>query len=116
MATFGPTMEFRMSQPGAMLTGWMMMVFSNWCSGAIVPAEFLQQFGIGLQQGLLFTAIEPVLHFKRMEFDAAADHAFDGIGEVVLAITGDLVAYIGLQTVEKNAGLPDAVNADQGHI
>jgi hypothetical protein len=80
------------------------------------PAELLKEFGIGFQQGLLFTTVEPVLHFEGAEFYVTADHAFDGVSEVVLAITGHVVANVGFQTIEKNTGLPNAVYADQGHI
>ena len=69
-------------------------------------AEFLEQFGIGLQQGLFFAAIEPILHLEGAKFYAAADHAFDGVGEVVLAIAGHVVADIGFQAIEKNIHLP----------
>ena len=79
-------------------------------------AEFLEQFGIGLEKSLFFAAVEPILDFKGMEFDAAADHAFDGVGKVVFPVAGDLIADIGLQAIEQCIGLPDAVDADQGHI
>jgi len=80
------------------------------------PAELFEELGIGFQQGFLFPAIEPVLYFEGMEFRAVADHAFDGIGEVVFAVAGDLVTDIILQAVEKGAGLLDAVDPYQGHI
>ena len=80
------------------------------------PAELLEEFGIGFQEGFFFTAVEPILDLEGSKFYVAADHAFDGVGEVVFAITGDVVANIGFQAIEKNAGLADAVYADQSHI
>jgi len=80
------------------------------------PAELLEQLGIGLEQRLLLTAVEPVLHFEGPELYVTADHAFDGVGEVVFPIAGDLVTDVGFQTIEKHLRFADAIDADQGHI
>lgn len=79
-------------------------------------AEFLQEFGIGFQECLFFAAIEPVGDLEGAEFYVVADHAFDGVGEVVLSVAGHMIADIVLQTVEEDGRFPDTVDAHEGHI
>src|SRR6476619_7639945 len=40
IATFGPTMELRISQPSAMLTGGIKIVFSKEFDSAMLPPNF----------------------------------------------------------------------------
>ena len=84
--------------------------------GGDSAAEFLQQFGVGFEKGLLFATVEPVLHLEGPEVDPAADHTFDGIGKVVFTIAGDMVTKIVLETVEEGVRFADPVDADQCHI
>src|SRR5512141_2741355 len=51
MATLGPTMEYLISHPSAMLTGGIKIVFSNEFDSAMLPPNF----------------------FKRMAFDSSSD-------------------------------------------
>ena len=84
--------------------------------GCNITSKFFQQFGIGLQQGFLFSAVKPVLHFEGFKFHPVSDHTFDGIRQIVFPITRKLIADIIFKTGKKCFGFTDLVNSDKCHI
>ncbi len=78
--------------------------------------HLLEEDGVGGEEGLFLTAVEPVIDAECVEFDTAFYHMLEGIGEVVFAILVGGIVEVLFEGGIHGGGLLDVVDAHHCHV